>query len=145
MAAKFSYVNAFVCERVLIEKDEVLSAIRIADIFQVPENAPESTIVQFWLVLSLKINDESQSSEYRITCTLIRSSGDRAVVVPTQVITPARRIQDPSIPLSIGFVAQVNLKPVNMGAAYIEIDVDGEIVSVVPITLQRIPAMGPQK
>jgi hypothetical protein len=139
MAVKFSYVSAFLCERVLIERDEVLSAIRIADIFQIPENPPDNLVIQFWLVLSLKIAIESESSEYRLKCTLIRSSGERAIIVPDQVVTPMRRFDDRSIPLTLGFVAQINLKPQNMGTAYIEVEVEDEVVAKVPLTLRRIP------
>jgi hypothetical protein len=145
MAEKFPYVSAFFCERVLLEKDEVLSAIRIADIFQIPENPPENFLIQFWLVLNVKIAIESESAEYRLMCTLIRSTGDRVVIVPEQTVKPMRRFDDPSIQTSLGFIAQITLKPQNMGTAYVEVQIEDEVIAKVPFTLRPVSSVALSK
>src|ERR1041385_470220 len=75
MAVKFTLVSAFLCERVLQEKDNVFSAIRIVDIFQIPENATEETVVRFVAVVLLKALPSDES--FRIGVTLVRVAGDR--------------------------------------------------------------------
>src|SRR5580704_18680591 len=54
MAVKFQFVTAFLCEKVLQEQDGTLSAIRIVDVFQIPEKTLSESAIQFVAVVALK-------------------------------------------------------------------------------------------
>ena len=145
MAVKFEFVSAFICERVLMEADGVTSAIRIVDIFFVPEGAPEEAIVPFYLIVLLKtvpVPDE----EIRIGVTLIRANGERERLPdpPGQPFKLQLFSGDPSIPGGFSLILHANIKPRNMGTCFLEIDVDGEPVTRVPFTLRR-PIQAEQK
>jgi hypothetical protein len=76
MAVKFPFVSALLCERVLIDQDKLVSAIRIVDVFQVPEGTPEGTAIQIWAIVTLKtvpVPDET----VRVGAWLVGVSGER--------------------------------------------------------------------
>src|ERR1700682_666065 len=116
MAVKFPYISAFICERVLQEADGVFSALRIADIFYVPEGVPEGATVQFFAVISLKVAP-APKGDIQIAVTFINASGERERLPDPGVPTPpsARLPDDPRIPGGVTLVMQLNIKPKNMG------------------------------
>ena len=142
MAVKFQFVNAFLCERALIDQDKILSAIRIVDLFQVPENAPETTVLQFYAIISLKLFPVPDETVL-IGATLVRVNGEREPIAYSHSGKPFRLLDhspDPSVPGGLNLVIQLNIVPKNAGTAYFEIDVDGEVVTRIPFTIRRIPA-----
>jgi hypothetical protein len=48
MAVKFPFVSAFLCEKILQEKDGINTAIRIVDIFNIAADAPPDAGVHFF-------------------------------------------------------------------------------------------------
>jgi hypothetical protein len=143
MAVKFQYINALICERALQEADGVTSAIRIVDIFHVPESSPESAVIQLFVIASLKASPVPVEP-FTIGVALIKTSGERVELPPPpgfeQPFALPQFKDDPSIPNGISLVLQIGVKPTNMGTCFIEIDVDGEAVTRVPFTLRRPPA-----
>jgi hypothetical protein len=140
MAVKFPFVSAFLCERVLQEKDGIVSAIRIVDVFQIPEDAPSETVIQFFAVVSLRtvpVPDE----EVRVGVTIVNALGERQRL-PDPSEKPFRLSAldgDASVPNGISLIMQLNIKPKNMGTCFVEIDVDGEVVTRIPFTIRQIP------
>lgn len=142
MAVKFPFVSAFLCERVLIDQDGITSAIRIVDVFQVPETTVEHAIVQFFAVVTLRtlpVPDE----EVHVSVFLVRASGDR-VRLPDPPIDKAFELRkhnpDPSLPGGLTLILQLHLKPTNAGICFLEIEVDREVVTKIPFTIRHIPA-----
>lgn len=141
MAVKFQYINAFVCERVLVEQDGVVSAIRMVDVFNIPADAPSEPLIQFWLVVILKVEPPVPDEEIHLGITMVRATGERvSLPAPPQAVKLRRDGTDPTLPGGIAFLGQFNLTINNFGTAYIEADVDGKVVARVPVTFRKLPA-----
>src|SRR5579864_9763132 len=108
MAVKFEFVSAFLCERSLTEADGISSAIRMVDVFFIPEDTSEDAVVQFFAVVSLKTVPVPVNTKVEIGVTLVRASGEREKLPsPGSPYTLDAYQHDPSIPagfnLAIGF------------------------------------------
>jgi|SRR5579863_7675811 len=115
MAVKFPFVSAFTCERVLREKDDVLSAIRLVDVFFVPEDAPVGAVIQFYAFVSLKIVP-APDEEITLGLTLIRPTGEREHVPAPSGPTKIQKFRDdPSVPVGVTIIMQVSVKVKDMG------------------------------
>ncbi len=136
MASKFLVVNAFTCERVLIEQDKVLSLVRLIDVFNIPANAPPNPVIQFWLVILAKWPLPPPSEAVQFNITLIHTSGEREILTPP---APMRvpSDADPTIPAGLAIVSQINMSLKSFGTFYLEIDADGEILAKIPVTAKR--------
>jgi len=69
---------AFLCEKLLLEKDNVHSAIRLVDIYTVatPVNLPPDAVAQIPLTLFLAFKaPDGPGGSYRVTVRLIAPSG----------------------------------------------------------------------
>lgn len=137
MAVKFEFVSAFICERVLQEEGGIVSAIRIVDVFFVPEGAPEDTPISFYVVASLK-TVPVPDSEVTVGITLVRTTGEHEQLAQPQKYHLLSYNNDPSIPGGFNLLMQLNVKPKNMGTCYVEIEVDGTVVRI-PFTFRRPP------
>jgi hypothetical protein len=143
MAVKFPFTSAFLCERVLFDQDRCLSAIRIVDIFQIPENAPPETTVQFFAVLVLKAAPPIPDEEVSIGVWLVRVSGER-LRLPDPHGQPYKLHQlnpDTSAAGGVSIAIQLNLIPKHFGNCFIEFEVENEIVARIPFTIRRGPAI----
>ena len=140
MAVTFISVSGLLCEKVLQEAESIFSAIRIVDVFQIPQDAPPSAVIQFTGLVLLKAMPAEE--EFRIGVTLVSSSGER-MQLPEPPGNPFRLPvyeQDPSIPVGFSLLLQFNVGTSKMGTNYIEVDVDGLTVTRMPFTLRRLPA-----
>jgi hypothetical protein len=139
MPVKFPFVTAFICERALLDVENIVSAIRLVDIFNIPANAPTDPVIQFWLVASMKAVPVPEG-EFRVGITLVRVSGERSkIALPNDPISLSTFEGDRSIPGGINIVVPLQIIARNMGTAHFEIDVDGEVVARVPFTTRRVP------
>src|SRR5260370_21787037 len=137
MAVKFPFVTALICEHILEETSGVISAIRIVDIFQVPDGAPpQGAVVHFWVLVTLK-TVRVQQEEFRVGLTLVYTSAEREKMAtqPGPLKLFRRFADDPSMPGGLTVKIQMNVTPKKMGTHYIEVDVDGELVTTVPFTM----------
>jgi hypothetical protein len=79
VAEKPRLAAAILCERVLLEKDEVLSVIRLIDTFyvHVPKELPEGAnpIIQLTTLLSFKRGDEPDDSTHQVKLKIQAPSG----------------------------------------------------------------------
>jgi hypothetical protein len=142
MAVKFFSVSGLLCEKVLQERETIFSAIRIIDIFGVPEGTPAG-IVQFsGLVLLRAMPTEEQ---FRVSVAIISSSGERIQLPdpPGNPFSLPVYEGDPTIPVGFSLHLEFHVGTGKMGTNYIEISVDGVPVLQMPFTLQRIPAPSP--
>ncbi len=129
---------ALICERVLVEKDEVVSAIRVFDrvLYQVPP-APAKPAVACVFFVALKLGDARQDTyEVRV---IIRSPTGREVEptkeVPMKVQFPTKD-PDAGVNLHIGLA----LSPSEEGLYWIELLIDGQSRARTPLRLIRMRA-----
>lgn len=128
-------VNAFICERMLFEQDNVLSAIRFVDIFFVPEDASPDFKSAFTFVVVMKFKfGYVPPDKIPMRVTLIRSNGEREVMGDQALQIPTKDIPGP---VGVGLILQVQLVPRNFGTAYLEASVGDEIIATVPFTLVK--------
>ena len=76
MAVKFPFVSAFLCERVLQEQNNIISAIRIVDVFQIPQDVAQQAMITFFAVVALKtVPVPDARVNVRIAMCVYRESG----------------------------------------------------------------------
>lgn len=139
MAARFQFKSSFLCEKVLIESDRVLSAIRLVDTFGVPEDAPPDFAIMFYVVAMLK-SRPAVNTEYQVVASMVRANGEK-VQLPLS-FPPAKSVvfeNDPSIPAGPTIIFQMAVQPRGMGTCLLEIAFDGVIEIEIPFTLRRSP------
>ena len=141
MAVKFEFVNTVICEKVLTEVDGITSAIRIVDLFFIPENAPETFVIQFTVIIALRAFITSPE-EFRVGITLIGPTGNRQRLPdpPEQPYKLSIFENDPSVPSGFTLIIGCAVKPTKLGTCYLEVEVNGEAITKIPFTLRRVPA-----
>src|ERR1700691_5722223 len=125
MAVKFKFVNAILCERVLREADGINSAIRIADIFQIPHGGPEKPIIQFYALLSVR-TVPAPDVNFRVSLFMTGPSGKRERL-PDPPENPFKTTPfggDSSIPNGLTIIIQLTITVEKTGTAYLDIEVD---------------------
>jgi hypothetical protein len=135
---------AFLCERILQEKDNVVSAIRIVDTFMIrkpPESAltPQMIpVVALTLMVSFKA--VGAKGEYVLKLILHDASG-KPLVSALQA--------EPSFPMKfsgerkeegVNVFANFQLPAQTLGSFYFDVLVDGEVVTKVPFILRESEA-----
>lgn len=144
--------SAFLCERVLIEKDDAISAIRIVDIYFVPEPTaeardlkigdpipPGTTQLMFYVVAMLQAAPEYKGS-HKVEIRVLSSRGEwNEVRGPMYDLTFEQKIA--GVPAVEKVLVQMNLIVRNLGTAYICVFLDEREVVRTPLTtaLLRTP------
>ncbi len=121
-----------------------MTAIRIADIFQVPHEAPESPAIQFYVVASLR-SVPAVEGKVGISVFITGPSGKRERLPdpPGSPFELSAFQNDKSIPNGISIVLQLNINVHTMGTAYLELCVDDETALTIPFTILRLPPKVP--
>jgi hypothetical protein len=125
-------VNAVLCERVLREKDDVLTAVRMVD--AVLFNAGTAPKVDF-VVLAFVKSDVAQS--VNLTIQLTSPSGSLKVL-GTRPLTLGSQF-GPSAPQAMTAVIELSLRVRDEGTYWIDVLVDGEPKTRLPFTLVPRP------
>ena|ERR1700722_10273887 len=134
--SRLLWINAFICEKVLFEQDQVLSAIRIVEIFSVPINPEVSLEKQGVLMMVLASGrvPMEDDSEHILELVLIRPDGQTTPI--GEPIRTAYPLSNPSFPRGFNIAVQVGVKPTQMGLHHIAVSFDGEEVRRIPFILQ---------
>jgi hypothetical protein len=116
---------AILCERVLLEKDDVLSVIRLIDTFyvQVPKELPKDAkpIIQLTALLSFKRGNEPDTSTHQVTLKIQGPSGPvRDLPVMMEFFFRPGEIASSNLVLNIG------LEIKEFGRFRLDVFVDGE-------------------
>jgi hypothetical protein len=139
--AKPISADLLICEKVLIEGDGVLSAIRLVDIFyvsKVPEISPERQGAQVSVLGMIRV-EIGDLEEHAIEVRLVRPSGESSTIGEPQRV----RIEpkEPNSPGGLNFVAQLGVIAKEMGVHYFVLLFDGQELTRSPFTLvERKPA-----
>ena len=137
----FLTVTAFLCDKVLEERDGVLSAIRIVDVFffrRVPEMPEEKQAVVANLVILTKAQPGT-TSEHAIKVDLLRPDGERVKVGESE--TTSMRAKFPEAPGGFNLSLTVGVKTKVPGLHFFIINLDDEEITRVPFTLIEQPPL----
>lgn len=123
-------VSAVLCEKVLQEKDNVISIIRIIDTLTTEKPIPPDTTTPMLLTLFVSLRSGSASGEHRATMEVRRPSG---LVKKVETEWTA---QLPSDPLGlVNFVIALPVIPNEVGVYTVDVLWDGEPIASVPFKL----------
>jgi hypothetical protein len=133
-------LGLFLCEKILQEKDDVLTYIRNVELFNVvivPEvpierQGPTMTVV---IIGKVRPND---TTEHTVQLHLIRPSGETKIVGDEVKAVFTSRL--PEYPGGFNIVQQMTVSAKEMGLHYMAVLFDGEEVARTPFMLQ--PATG---
>ena len=137
MVEHIQNVNVFICERILYEHDGVLSAIRLVDIFSVPEDRPADFRIAFTFVAIIKFKPgyiPPDSIPMRVT--LVRINNEREVLGEQPLQIPNKQVPGP---IGVGLILQIQIIPRNLGTAYLEAAIGDEAIASIPFTLSPQP------
>lgn len=133
------YVSAFVCERVLVEKDDVHSAIRLADIIlpnavQRPpsgesSNLPARVLNDITLVVIAKAEI---AMTFVIAVSLTGPTGETTDDLLKQTISIGKGVEGNQM------IVRILLDVLKPGLGWINVTVDGDIVQRVPILIKPL-------
>ena len=126
--------SLIICERALQEKDDVISAIRIVDLFLValvPDIPPDKQAVSMTLVVSCQFANDDEST-HSLAIRLLRPDGsDKEVELekPLEINLASFPLRTPDSTRGIQLVAPWGVKPTHMGRHRVSLLIDGEVVA----------------
>jgi hypothetical protein len=126
---------ALTCERLLHEKDEVVSAIRIVDTFVVPPpppDVPPDSVAAVRLAILIAFKSGDASGQYSVSLVVRKPDGQSEVLTEQAIDL---RGGNHGVNLNIEFMFAVR----DMGLYWIDVLLDGERVTSMPVTLKRPP------
>jgi hypothetical protein len=139
--------SLLVCEKILIEKDQVTSAIRIVDIFYVPPLPPIPEgivmseemkgqyvpVIQAWGFVQIRAN-AGHYSEHDLEFRTINTIGEMLTIA-----TAKARFDSHVEGATTGITAsaQLNIGVKRLGTCFVCVYLDGEEVARTPFTLTR--------
>jgi hypothetical protein len=137
-------LSVLTCQAVLREEDGVASAIRLIDVWYVPEPLPEAPpgvlpLVQANVLVILKAEPGYQQ-EHEIRVKLQNTVGEISDIAEALKSNPISRL-GPEVPGGVTIQVQLNLAVKKLGTCYLLIYFDGELVTRAPITLLRTPSV----
>jgi len=135
-------VGAFVCERTLIERDFVVSAIRIIDLIYIPEfpvASMENTfpVVQASCCVIFK-SIPGHNKQHRVELKLLDTTGELQDLGDPMEVNLESKIE--GLPSGATIAAQLNFGAKLLGTYYLCIYLDQEEVARTPFTLMRGPS-----
>lgn len=137
-----------VCEKVLNEKDGVLSVIRIPDLFYVhspPDLAPENQAVLMTVLIMCKFPHDDEST-HSVLCRLKRPDGTEKDVdfgVPLEFPLKDNKEGPTTSPRGFNLIASWGVKPTHTGLHELILLVDGNEISSAFFTLLPLPLPPP--
>lgn len=142
MAEKPYLAAAFLCERVLLEKDEVLTAVRIVDTFHVsvPKNLPADAkpAIQITVLLGFKKAIGDQPEKHQAALRVQAPSGEISERPPTlDFYFKAEEVTGANLILTL------NLPVREFGTYRIDVLVDDDHVTTIPFRLLERPEETP--
>ena len=137
-------VSAFLCERILHEADKVLSAIRIVDVFYVPErpaDAPKEAVAMIspYCLVTLKAQPGHQG-RHSVQMKMLSTKGEMSDLGEALATEFAVRFEfGKSVPSGANISIQMNIIVKNYGTCYVCVYVDGEEITRTPLTILPPP------
>lgn len=133
----FVSAYAFVCQNTLTEHDGVTSAIRIVEIFYLPNLPEEERIKLPPVAMSLYANirlTADDSDPHTLNLLLVRPDGERHKIS----VFENRPVQEPKVPIldrTINATGQIAVEPRQLGRHEFIVEFDGKTVASAYFTL----------
>lgn len=125
---------AFTCERILREADEVISAIRIVDTFTAHESLPDDAPINVSLWAMIYFKSGPATGRYTVSLAMHPQGGENRPMgepMPIDLLGGAHGT-------TLGVELHIAVK--QAGLYWVDVLVDGEMVTSMPITLRRAPS-----
>jgi hypothetical protein len=128
-------VAVLVCEKVLRESDEVVSAIRVVDLFYVPEGLPEGGGISAQVLLVVKTLPSNET--HRVSVQHEIPDGSIREIATQEEISFQAHVTGPTVP--VGMVIQLDMKVAGrlLGTHNVRLLVDGDEIGRAYFTLLR--------
>jgi hypothetical protein len=143
MAERPLLAAAFLCERVLQEKDDVLTAIRIIDTLYVsiPPNLPPEAkpVIQITALLGFKKASPSSEIEKHQATVRLRSPLGKEIPENSRDL-----FFQPGDIAGANLILNINMEVEEFGLFWLDVSVDGELVTRIPFRLLEKPANPPE-
>ncbi len=136
-------VTVLLCERVLNEKDGVLSVIRLVDTFEIdqehlPPEGQRPPILMHVLILA-KFLPSQGGTTHAVQLKIVRPDGQVTDVgAVTSGSTPSGK-GDASVGVNV--IVPLGVIPNQFGMHYVECVLDGQTVARMPFTLRLVPPL----
>lgn len=129
-----THFSAVLCEKVLTEMDQVTSAIRIVDVFNVtpPKDGSRAVIEMRVLVLG-RFSDQATETKYALRLGLLGPSGKSAMGEPVELSTEQRY---PDVPGGFATEAVINVAVAKAGAYHVVVSINNKDLAHVPFTVR---------
>ena len=125
-------ISGFLCERVLREADGVHSAIRIVDVFYVPD--VPGGMMEFRALVSIKAQP-GDDSEHLVDWKLENPDGTERLLDGTAKTVTFGSLLGPKVPGGANLVVHFNIPAEVLGTHFLHVLLDGEVVLTLPLTL----------
>jgi len=128
-------VSAFVCDRILIEKDDVCSAIRIVDVHYVPPDVPQGAALEITLFMVIKTLNPGEAP---LTLKLLTPDGSERIMkgLDKIVVEKSKFPDDPNIPIGSTVGLRMAIEPRPLGTYTIKVEIEGAERAQVYFTLR---------
>jgi hypothetical protein len=122
---------AALCERVLTDKDEVHSLVRVVNKFTIRGPAPTMPggICEFVAAIGLKRGDADRKHEFRLTCMAPNGNAISDYVQQAEFPSPG------GAETGLNFFLNVRLTVQETGCYWIHVLVDGRIATKIPFVI----------
>lgn len=131
-------VAVLVCEKVLHEQDGVASAIRIVDIFPVPENLPQDARMSAQVLCVVRTMPFDETHQLSIRHE--RPDGTVNEIISQQIAPVGAHPLGPMVPVGLSINLEIGVRTQPLGTHNIHLLIDGEEIARAHFTLvQRIP------
>ena len=131
------YSLVAIAERFLVEQDQVLSAIRLVDVFFVdpaPPGIPAETLAVMINLLVITKFSRGVKSEHTIQVKLLRPSGAQKPIGESRAVQIDSGEKYPTAPSGFNGVFQIPVLTTEMGTHYLIVEVDDEEIARAPFT-----------
>ncbi len=155
--SNLSQVNMFLCDKIIVDEDHVLSAIRIIDIYYVsPRVVPGAealsedvrkaieelpTVITINCLIDIKTR-AIDTEDHQIELRMQKADASKEIVlVPSQKVNFRPMDQDTPGGVAIGVGFHITVK--SYGTTYIVALIDGLEVARTPLTIRKRPSETP--
>jgi hypothetical protein len=132
-------IDLLICDRILVEADGVLSAIRLVDVFFVDPETPDGgveKVLPMQILITSKFT-QGAAKNHIVELALIRPDGERKPMVePREVVIEAKY---PDLPSGFNVLLHAAVKVKQLGTHQLVLSVDGEELRQAPFTLLPRP------
>jgi hypothetical protein len=134
LPADVTSASCFVCQQVLKDQDNLITAVRIFDVITVRKIPTADTAIIDLYAVALVRTSATEPSSRRMTVELVSPSGARGTFGWNEVLFDSQGGN--GHPIGATMVVQFRLSIEKSGLYWVSIALDGEQIALMPLTLQ---------